>query len=79
VFPCSLKKVNIESCLEFGWNVFQKSENPIVWMLVTENIEDKALFSYESVSISRKPVLQARFAAPCYNENEMLKNLLERA
>jgi hypothetical protein len=45
-------------------------------MLIPENIEDKAFLRYESISISRKPVLQARFVAPYYNEDEMLKNLL---
>jgi hypothetical protein len=46
----------MEKLSEFSWNILQKCENSVVWMLVAEGVEDKAFFGYEGVSVSGNPV-----------------------
>jgi hypothetical protein len=55
VLPSSLQQVNVEELFELGWNVLQESKNSVVRVLVSESIENKTLFSYESISIGRNP------------------------
>jgi hypothetical protein len=45
----------VEKLLELGWDILQESENSVVRVLVSESIENKTLFSYESISIGRNP------------------------
>jgi hypothetical protein len=51
VFPRSFQIVNPEQFLEFGWNVFQKGENSLWWVFVSENIENEAFRCYEGIAI----------------------------
>jgi hypothetical protein len=45
----------MEEFFEFGWDILKESENLVFRVLVSESIENKTLFSYESVSIGRNP------------------------
>jgi len=36
--------VDVEERFEFGWDVLEKCENSVVWVLVPESIEDEAVF-----------------------------------
>jgi hypothetical protein len=45
----------VKKLLELGWDILQESKNSAVRMLVSESIENKTLFSYESISIGRNP------------------------
>jgi len=56
VLPSPLQHVDIEKCLELGWDVLQESENSVVRVLVAEGVEYEAVFGYESVAISWNPV-----------------------
>jgi hypothetical protein len=55
VLPSSLEQVNVEKLFELGWDILQESENSVVRVLVSESIENKTLFSYESISVSGNP------------------------
>ncbi len=55
VFPSAFQHLNLEKFFERSWNVFEESENSVVWMCVSEGVEDKAFFGYESISVSWNP------------------------
>jgi hypothetical protein len=56
--------LNVEEGLELGRDVLEKRENPVVWMLVAEGVEDEAVFGYERVSVGGNPFCSFRFYAP---------------
>lgn len=47
---------------ETGWNILQKSKNPVVWVFVAENVEDEALFGEERFAISVNPIVRCQTA-----------------
>jgi len=54
----------VEKLFELGWYILQESENSVVRVLVSESIENKTLFGYESISVSGNPISNSRFNAP---------------
>jgi hypothetical protein len=56
--------VDVEKCFEFGWDVLEKRENSVVWVLVSESVENKAVFGYEAIAVSWNPICYCRFVAP---------------
>ena len=48
--------MNVKKHLKSEGNVLQKGENPVVWMFISENVEYKALFGYEGISIGWNPI-----------------------
>jgi hypothetical protein len=64
IAPSVFKILKVEKSLELGRNVFKKSEYSSFRMFVTENIENKAFFRHESISIFRIPLGETRYKAP---------------
>jgi hypothetical protein len=46
----------MKKLLEFGGNVLQKGENPVVRLFISESVEYKIFCSYESISIGWNPI-----------------------
>jgi hypothetical protein len=60
IFPCSFKEVDFEARFELGWNILKKGEDSAKRMLISEDIENEALFSNKSVTIGWNPVFRNR-------------------
>jgi hypothetical protein len=56
--------MDVEKGFEFGWDVLQKRENSVSRVLVSESVENKAVFGYEGIAISGNPISHCRFDAP---------------
>jgi hypothetical protein len=56
--------VDVEERFEFGWDVFEKRENSVVGVLVSEGVEDEAVFGYERVAVGGNPFSHCRFNTP---------------
>ena len=56
--------MDVEERLEFGGDVLEERENPIIWMFVAEGVENEAVFGYERVSVGGKPSFRCRFYTP---------------
>jgi hypothetical protein len=56
--------LDVEERLEFGGDVLEERENPIIWMFVAESVEDEAVFGYERVSVGWNPFICCRFYTP---------------
>jgi len=58
---------------KFRGNIFQEGENPVIWVLVSENVEYEPLFRNKTIPICWNPVIKRRFEAPACNLVKVLK------
>lgn len=77
--PRVLQIINMKLTFQSSRDVFQKRENSVSRMLVTENVENKTLSGCESVAVSRQPACKVRFEHPVRNRLVSQKNLLHEA
>jgi hypothetical protein len=74
----AFKHFNVEEVLVFGWNVLEKGEDAVVWVLVAESVHDEAVGGDKGVSIHRGPVFNYHKHARLNQEIFGLKNVLQK-